>query len=234
MVNSVSSNAQGATVNSSAATGGAGAAGSAGTSNNSVSGSMGKDAFLQLLCTQLQYQDPLQPADNSQFVAQLAQFSALEGITNLGTTMQSVLNGITSLQNYTAASFIGKNVTADGNSFVFSGSPVTLGYNLSSNAADVSLSIQDASGKVLRNVDLGSKQSGQYQLTWDGTDASGATVAPGNYTFAVSATDSNKAAVSASTLISGPVTGVSFNNDGTANLTVAGTTIPRDSVTSIY
>ncbi len=233
MLNSVSSNAQGATANSTAATGGAGAAGSAATSNNSVSGAMGKDAFLQLLCTQLQYQDPLQPTDNTQFVAQLAQFSSLEGITNLGTTMQSVLSGITSLQNYTAASFIGKNATADGNSFVFSGPPVGIGYNLGVNAADVSLSIQDAGGRVIRTVDLGSKQSGQYQLTWDGTDANGAAVAPGSYSFTVNAVDSNKAAINAGTFIAGPVTSVNFDN-GSTNLVVAGMTIPKDSVTSIY
>lgn len=231
MVNSVSSNAPGATSNSAPAS--TSAAGSAASGNNSVSGAMGKDEFLQLLVTQLQYQDPLQPTDNTQFVAQLAQFSSLEGITNLGTTMQSVLSGVTSLQNYTAASFIGKNATANGNSFVFSGTPVTMGYNLNVNAADVSVSVQDASGRVIRTVDLGSKQSGQYQLSWDGTDANGATVSPGAYSFTVNAVDSNKAAINAGTFIAGPVTSVNFDN-GSTNLVVAGMTVPKDSVTSIY
>lgn len=48
---------------------------------------LGKDAFLQLLVTQLQHQDPLQPQDNSEFVAQLAQFSSLEELQNLTSTM---------------------------------------------------------------------------------------------------------------------------------------------------
>ncbi len=48
---------------------------------------LGKDAFLQLLVTQLQHQDPLQPQDNSEFVAQLAQFSSLEELQNLTSSM---------------------------------------------------------------------------------------------------------------------------------------------------
>ena len=44
---------------------------------------LGKDDFLRLLVTQLQYQDPLNPADSAQFTAQLAQFSSLEQLGNI-------------------------------------------------------------------------------------------------------------------------------------------------------
>ncbi len=50
---------------------------------------LGKDAFLQLLVTQLQHQDPLSPQDNSEFVAQLAQFSSLEELQNLTSSMNN-------------------------------------------------------------------------------------------------------------------------------------------------
>ena len=50
---------------------------------------LGKDAFLQLLVTQLQHQDPLAPQDNSEFVAQLAQFSSLEELQNLTSSMSN-------------------------------------------------------------------------------------------------------------------------------------------------
>ena len=49
---------------------------------------LGKDAFLQLLVTQMQYQDPLDPQDNSEYVAQLAQFSALEQMTNVAEELE--------------------------------------------------------------------------------------------------------------------------------------------------
>ena len=58
-------------------------------SNSSESGStLGKDAFLQLLVTQMKYQDPLNPQDNSEYIAQLATFSQLEELQNMSNTMQ--------------------------------------------------------------------------------------------------------------------------------------------------
>ncbi|MCY0875307.1 MAG: flagellar hook capping protein [Firmicutes bacterium] len=78
-------------------------------------GSLGENAFLQLLATQLQYQDPLQPQDNTQFVAQLAQFSSLEQMTNVSTQEGQVVSGINSLasqeQLTSAFSLLGNSVT---------------------------------------------------------------------------------------------------------------------------
>ena len=51
---------------------------------------MGKDAFMNLLVTQLQHQDPTQPQDNTEFVAQLAQFSSLEQLTQIQQTLQAI------------------------------------------------------------------------------------------------------------------------------------------------
>ena len=56
------------------------------SNSNSSSSSLDKDAFLQLLVTQMQYQDPLQPTSNTEYMAQLAQFSTVEELQNLGTT----------------------------------------------------------------------------------------------------------------------------------------------------
>ena len=55
---------------------------------------LGKDAFLQLMITQLRYQDPLEPMDNKDSIAQMAQFSALEQMQNLNTTMNTSQSGI--------------------------------------------------------------------------------------------------------------------------------------------
>lgn len=73
--------------------------------------SLGKDDFLKLLLTQLQNQDPSSPMDNSEFIAQMATFSSLEQMMNIGTKMDELLanNQQTSLMNYN--SFVGKEVT---------------------------------------------------------------------------------------------------------------------------
>lgn len=76
---------------------------------------MGKDAFLKLLTSQLKYQDPLNPTDSTQFTAQLAQFSSLEQLTNISDGITQLLAFQDSLNNGMVTGFIGKTVvTQDG------------------------------------------------------------------------------------------------------------------------
>lgn len=77
--------------------------------------SLGKDAFLELLVTQMKYQDPLDPQDNSEYLSQLAQFSALEQMTNVAeglTTVSNTVSGISSILTASKASgLIGQTVS---------------------------------------------------------------------------------------------------------------------------
>lgn len=65
---------------------------SSATTAASTTNSLGQDAFLKILLTQLTYQDPLKPLDNQEFIAQLAQFSSLEQTQQLNTKIQTLLN----------------------------------------------------------------------------------------------------------------------------------------------
>ncbi|MGG2053531.1 flagellar hook assembly protein FlgD [Lysinibacillus pakistanensis] len=71
---------------------------------------LGKDAFLQLLITQLQHQDPTNPMDDREFISQMAQFSSLEQMQNMTKAMESLLASQqqTQLMNY--STFIGKEI----------------------------------------------------------------------------------------------------------------------------
>ena len=61
---------------------------------NKTSKELGKDAFLQLLTTQLAHQDPMQPQADTEFIAQLAQFSSLEQLQSMRTTLDSIASGL--------------------------------------------------------------------------------------------------------------------------------------------
>jgi len=75
-----------------------------------VSKTMGKEDFLRLFTTQLKAQDPLNPMDSTQFTAQLAQFSSLEQLTNINTSLANMVSSQYSLQNVMATGMIGKEV----------------------------------------------------------------------------------------------------------------------------
>ncbi len=85
------------------------------TGSSSSISQLGQNAFLQLLAVQMKNQDPLQPVDNTQFVAQLAQFSSLQELTTissqLGTLSTTTMQVQTADQLLSAFNLIGTNVT---------------------------------------------------------------------------------------------------------------------------
>ncbi|MBO6210796.1 MAG: flagellar biosynthesis protein FlgD, partial [Schwartzia sp.] len=82
---------------------------------NRMNDSLDKDAFLQLLVTQMQYQDPLDPQDNSEYVAQLAQFSSLEQMTNVYKSVEEVSKLVSNIDTSVLvgqlSSMIGKDIS---------------------------------------------------------------------------------------------------------------------------
>ncbi|WP_391121260.1 flagellar hook assembly protein FlgD [Psychrobacillus sp. L3] len=73
-------------------------------------GTLGKDAFLKILMAQLQNQDPTKPMDDSQFIAQMAQFSSLEQMTNLTTAFEKYAQVQEQTQMIEYSNFVGKQV----------------------------------------------------------------------------------------------------------------------------
>jgi len=196
-------------------------------------GSLNDQVFLRLLTTQLQYQDPLAPMDSTQFVTQLAQFSQLEQTTAMKSALQTQAQYAASLNNYTTASLIGKQVQVIGNQvdLVQGGQPV-LAYDLSANAADVTVSISDSSGTVVRVLHTGPQSAGTQDITWDGRDGNGGALPAGTYGFSVSAVGNNGSPVAANPYSGGVVSGVSFNQ-GVAYLIVNGAPVPAADIIGI-
>lgn len=198
---------------------------------------MGKEDFLKLLTTQLRYQDPLSPQDPKDFVAQLSQFSSLEQLINLNTTMGNLGTSMTNLQGAQqmtqGLSLLGKTVKAQGNIFqVSSGAAGDMSYVLGSAASSVKASIYDSSGKLVRTMDLGGKNAGENQISWDGKDNSGNKVADGTYSFQVNALDAKGNTVSTAALVTGKVEEV-LQDSGKVYLKINGKLVTLDNIISV-
>jgi flagellar basal-body rod modification protein FlgD len=200
-----------------------------GTSGTSA---LGKDEFLKLLTAQLQHQNPLSPMDNTAFVAQLAQFSSLEQMQNMNSSLATSIMVSQSVNNSLATSLIGRDIQARGDDVTHAvGGSEKLQFNLAS-GADVKVDVLDSTGKVVATVKSAGMASGNQSVTWDGNGLDGKPVAAGDYTFKVTATDSKGAAVTAETLVTGRVTGVKFE-DGITYLMVGGRKISMGDVQQI-
>jgi flagellar basal-body rod modification protein FlgD len=173
-----------------------------------------KDDFLNLLITQLQNQDPLNPTDSVEFTAQLAQFSSLEQLANVNGNLVELKNFQASINNSQAVSLIGKDITANGNSIQLSDElPVTCEFSLEDDAVVVVASVYDSTGEFVKELKSQNLTAGQHSLFWDGTDKNGNRVANGNYTFELAAADANGRKIQTNPFFSGTVDKVTFEND---------------------
>ena len=194
---------------------------------------LGKNDFLNLLVTQLQHQDPLNPADSTEFTAQLAQFSSLEQLNNINDNLKNMELFQTAMTNSQAVSYIGKEITAKGNSVQLeSGRPAECQFELEANAALATISVYDVNGGFVKSFETGPLNSGRQSAAWDGTDRNDNPVSAGLYRFEVQAVDADNQGVSVTPLMSSVVTGVSFK-DQTASLITDLQTIAIDDVIAV-
>jgi flagellar basal-body rod modification protein FlgD len=181
-----------------------------GSSSTGVS-SLDKNAFLNLLVTQLRHQDPLSPMDSTQFTAQLAQFGSLEQLSSVNENLGILQLYQASINNSQAVGFIGKTVKSHGDSFYLAEDvPAEMHFDLAEEASEVFIHIYDSSGDFVKTVDCGSLNAGEQSIEWDGTDAEGNELPEGSYTFEVIATDANGEEIAATTFMINKVTGVMF------------------------
>lgn len=149
----------------------------------SAEGAMTADfnTFLKLLTTQLKYQDPLQPMESTEFVAQLASFSAVEQQIGANTRLDSILSALTNGASEGFADWIGKEVRAP-TSAAFTGAPVDVGVTPVAGADKAILVVKNDFGTEVARVSVDPAADG---VTWDGTDSAGGIPASGNYGFAL-------------------------------------------------
>ncbi len=150
---------------------------------------LGKNEFLNLLVAQLNNQNPLEPQGNGEFIAQLAQFSQVEGIEKLNTSMGSLLTGYQSSQALQASSLVGRKVIVPSDKAVVDTSEsFKASLVLPVSSSNVYVNIYDKAGSVVSRVNLGEQAAGNVSFIWGGKDASGNVLPPGTYKFEAQAT----------------------------------------------
>ncbi len=149
---------------------------------------MGQQQFLQLFTAQLQNQNPLDPVKNEAFVAQLAQFSQLEALTNMQTSLDGFVDSMAGQQVLSSANLIGKTVALTGAPLNYQGQAEMGGViELPEGASGVGVQVVNSQGQVVRNLILGPQMPGETQLKWNGADESGNPVPYGEYRLIASA-----------------------------------------------
>lgn len=150
---------------------------------------LGKNEFLNLLVAQLNNQNPLEPQGNGEFIAQLAQFSQVEGIQELNSSMTSLLSGYQSSQALQASSLVGRKVIIPSEKAVVDTSETFKGsVVLPVSSSNVYVNVYDSAGAVVNRVNLGQQSAGNVSFMWDGKDSSGKVMPPGTYKFEAQAT----------------------------------------------
>jgi len=187
-----------------------GNAASSGTSSlaNVFQNGLGKEEFLRLLVVQLQNQDPLSPLESQDFSAQLAQFSSVEQLNNIDSNLESSINTNVllsqTINNTLATTLIGKQVTAQGNQVqLVKGENADISFKLADTAQDITVTITDAAGNVVRTIDAHNLDKGIQSVEWDGLGDEGNELPSGIYTFSVEATDAAGQPVISQPLIRG-------------------------------
>ncbi len=194
---------------------------------------LGKDDFLRLLVTQMTHQDPLNPMKDTEFIAQLAQFSSLEQMQNLNTQFAEQSALIQSLNNNMAAGLVGRMVSVASDTVELDpGTPVTIGFQLGEAAARAVVEVYDAAGTRVETVELSDLKAGGQQIEWDGLASDGSSLAAGRYRFQVTASDAEGAALAVRPLVYGRVESVAFENGG-AYVTVAGVALPLGALVEV-
>lgn len=209
---------------------------STGVNGDTASASLAEnyDTFITLLTTQLQNQDPLSPMDSSQFTQQLVQFSGVEQQI----TANNKLDQLISLQQTNGAvtmlGFIGKEVEVGSDKLVHeAGEESNFAYHLDDVASDVTITIKNSNGTVVRTINGNSGTIGRHDVSWDGKDDGGIVQPAGTYTVTVTgknSTSGEDATIGMS--VFGKVDGVEATSTG-AVLSMGDQQVAVDSILSI-
>lgn len=187
--------------------------------------------FLNLLVTQLQNQDPLDPMDANEFTSQLVQFASVEQQIYQNANLEKLLQATENGQVAAMVNYLGTVAEVSGNALPLANGNATATYTLAEDTTATTLAVKDASGQVVF-VAPGEIASGRHTFTWNGTDMSGRALPEGAYSIEVSAKRRDGTSADVSQTAFGRISGASVEG-GQVMLFMGSIAVPMDDVLSV-
>ncbi|MBQ4854402.1 flagellar hook capping protein [Rhodanobacter sp. B2A1Ga4] len=178
---------------------------------------LGQADFLSLLVQQMRNQDPTKPMDSSQMVSQLAQISQVSATQSLQTSFDSLGKSLQGNQMLQASGMVGRSVTVPSAVGQLQASGLDGAVNVPDGGGTVLVQVTDASGNVLRTLNLGTPTAGLVAFHWDGKDEGGTTLPVGAYGLKAQA-----GSTAVATYVAGRVNGVGMTGSDGVYLDVDG------------
>lgn len=177
---------------------------------------MDKDAFFKLMLAQLKHQDPMTPLKNHEMAAQLAQFSSLEQMNNMNSTLSKIESKNSDPQDFQALNLIGKTVAGDSSKVVRSqfDKGHDFNFDLTQDASMVNIKLMSAKGDLVREYKMADLKTGSNKITWNGLNDGGTKQPPGEYFFQIDATSNVGKKIPVNTEFQGTISGLSFSAEG--------------------
>lgn len=195
--------------------------------------SLGQEDFLKLMTTQLQSQDPFKPMDSAQFLGQIAQFSTVSGIQSLNSGFASLTDSLTANQALQGATLVGRQVQVTGDVLAITDTGSASGSATLPASGNVSLTIRDAAGATVQQLDLGLLNAGEQDFSWDGTTNKGVHAPAGQYAVEATLTHADGSKEALATQVIAPVTAVRLGAQGLQVEVAGSATVPLSAIRQI-
>jgi len=151
-------------------------------SKSKANDDLGQAEFLELMTTQLKFQDPLKPMENGDFLAQMAQFGTVSGINDLNSNFNTLSSSFQSNQALQASTLVGRKVLVPAETgYLKDGTELRGSVELERPASKVFVTVKNSTGQIVNRQELGLQQAGLVDFTWNGLDGNGTRLPAGEY-----------------------------------------------------
>lgn len=179
-----------------------------------------KDAFMKIMLTQMKNQDPTNPLKSHEMAAQLAQFTQLEQLQNINTSLDEMKAQAKPAESFQSLNLLGKVVSGDSRKIYRSKGDKDhdISYVLPAGAKTVTIKIFNENGEEVRSFSQNNVKQGNNVWLWNGRDSKDIVLPSGSYMAQVEAVSSNDQKLQVKTDFEGKISGVNFTPQGTVLL----------------